>query len=181
MKKEGSYIGLNLSNVSIKQLEKLQKDLGITESFPFHITLVYSRKKIKMDLNTKINLIIKAEKFHIFDNTKDGGDRALVIFFDCPYCNKRHNYAKTMGATWDYPSYESHITLSYNWDKDIPDDNLLKDFKINIVSEYYEKLDLEWTDTNVKDKTLEENEKKVIKENSLISRIQKNVANKIKL
>jgi 2'-5' RNA ligase len=156
-KKEGTYIGLHLSDYSIKALKKLQTQLGITEEFPFHITLVYSRKKINMDINTKINKTIKAEEFHIFDNTKTGGDRALVIKFNCPYCKSRHNYAKkALGATWDYPTYESHITLCYKWEGDEPDKNLLKDFKINIKSEYYEPLNLDWSDTNVIDKKEEQ-------------------------
>lgn len=162
--KEGSYIGLNISDSSVKALKTLQTKLGIDEDFPFHITLVYSRKKIEMDLNTKINKVIHAENFHIFDNSKDGGDRALVIKFHCPYCESRHNYAETaLGATFDYPKYESHITLSYNWEGDLPDPELLKHCKLNITSEYYEKLDLEWSDTNVKKPTKEESKREKIK------------------
>jgi hypothetical protein len=150
MKKAGTYVGLNLSDQSIKRLKEFQKSLGITESFPFHITLVFSRKVIKMDLNKHINKIIHADSFHIFDNKATGGDRALVIKFKCDYCEKRWAYAKTLGATWDYPSYESHITLSYNWNGPAPDNKLLKDCKINIVSEYMEVLDLDWKAGNVK-------------------------------
>lgn len=149
MKKAGTYVGLNLSDQSVKRLKEFQKSLGITESFPFHITLVYSRKVIKMDLNQHINKTIHAENFHIFDNSATGGDRALVIKFKCEYCEKRWAYAKTLGATWDHPSYESHITLSYNWDGPVPDHKLLKDCKINIVSEYKEDLNLEWSDQKV--------------------------------
>jgi hypothetical protein len=168
--KEGTYIGLNLSPTSIKQLQNLQKQLGITEEFPFHITIVYSRKKINMDLNTKINKTILAEEFHIFDNTDKGGDRALVVKFNCPYCESRHTYAETaLGATWDYPTYESHITLSYNWGGDKPDPNLIKDFKINIISEYSEPLNLEWSDTNVTDK---KEKQKAIKETALTKKLK---------
>lgn len=172
MKKEGTYVGLNISKESEKKLKQLQKDLDINESFSFHITLVYSRNKIKMDLNKKVNQTIKAEKFHIFDNLKSGGDRALVLFFDCPYCTKRNNYSKMIGGTWDYPTYESHITLSYNWTKDLPNNELLKDFKINITSEYYEKLNLDWVKDNIENKT---NEKSVLE-----SKEKKNLKEKIK-
>lgn len=148
--REGSYIGLNISKESEKRLRQLQKELNIEEIFPFHITLVYSRKKIKMDINKNVNKIITIKGFHIFDNSKDGGDRALVIKLNCPYCENRHNIAKTgFGATYDYPSYEPHITLSYKWEKDLPDEDLLKDLKLNITNEYYEKLNLEWTKDNV--------------------------------
>ncbi len=155
--KEGSYIGLHISDSSVQALKALQTKLGIDEDFPFHITLVYSRKKIDMDLNLKVNKIIHAEEFHIFDNSDKGGDRALVIKFHCPYCESRHDYAETaLGATFDYPTYETHITLAYNWEGDLPNEDLLKDCKILITSEYYEKLNLEWSDTNVKKPTPEE-------------------------
>ena len=159
--RDGSYIGLNISKESEKRLKQLQKDLNIEETFPFHITLVYSRKKIKMDINKNVNKIITVKCFHIFDNSKDGGDRALVIKLNCPYCENRHNIAKTgFGATFDYPNYEPHITLSYKWEKDLPDDNILKDLKLNITSEYYEKLNLEWKEDNIeKVKTLKESKK----------------------
>ena len=169
-KKEGTYVGLNLSKESIKLLKKFQESLGIEESFPFHITLVYSRKKINMDIKKHVNKVIRASHFHIFDNTDDGGDRALVIKFDCPYCQSRFNYAKTaLGATWDYPDYEPHITLSYNWEGDIPDNILLNDFKINIESEYTEPLNLEWSDTKVKklSKGEKDNKKKTALEESI--------------
>jgi 2'-5' RNA ligase len=161
--KEGSYIGLNISDSSIQALKTLQTKLGINEDFQFHITLVYSRKKIDMDLNKKVNRTIQAEEFHIFDNSDKGGDRALVIKFHCPYCEQRHTYAETaLGATYDYPKYESHITLAYKWEGDLPDEDLLKHCKLNITSEYYEKLDLEWTDTNVKKPSPEEVKKEKV-------------------
>ena len=174
-KKEGTYIGLNLSPGSIKLLKDLQKQLEIKEDFPFHITLVYSRKKITMDLNQRINKTIHALNFHLFDNSKDGGDRALVIKFNCPYCESRFNYASTaLGATFDYPKYEPHITLAYNWEGDIPSDELLRDFKINIVSEYSNVLNLDWTDTNVKPKSDEEKDK--TKKENLMEKLSKNPA-----
>jgi 2'-5' RNA ligase len=161
--KEGSYIGLNISDSSIQALKTLQTKLGINEDSQFHITLVYSRKKIDMDLNKKVNRTIHAEKFHIFDNSKTGGDRALVIQFHCPYCEQRHNYAEVaLGATFDYPKYESHITLAYKWEGDKPSDDLLKDFKIIITSEYYKKLDLGWTNTKVTKSSPEEVKKEKI-------------------
>ena len=160
-KKEGTYVGLNLSKESIKKLKAFQKSLNIKEEFPFHITLVYSRKKIKMDIKKHVNKTIRATRFHIFDNSESGGGRALVIKFDCPYCESRFNYATTaLGATWDYPEYESHLTLCYKWEGDAPDDNLLSDFRINIESEYSEPLNLDWSDTKVKVTTDKEKDQK---------------------
>ncbi len=149
--KEGSYIGLTISKASSDALKKLQDHLGINEEFPFHITIVYSREKIEIELNPEINQIIKAEKFHIFDNTATIGERALIIKFHCPYCEQRHNYAEVVhGATFDYPTYETHVTLAYQWDSELPDNELLKDLNIEIKSEYYEPLYLEWAKTQVK-------------------------------
>ena len=62
------------------------------------------------------------------------------------YLEERHKYSRILGATYDYPDYKPHITLSYNLgaqaiDLSITDVNV----PITISHEVVEDLDLDWT------------------------------------
>jgi len=70
----------------------------------------------------------------------------LVLKFKSKDLEKRFNtIINDYGATWDYEDYTSHITLSYN----APNIDITKlppyTGPINIVSEYAEDLDFDWT------------------------------------
>lgn len=77
-----------------------------------HVTVVHSAKPVDWDLPGLSASSITAE----------GGDRrvkplgdkgALVLHFDSPELEARHDAYKTLGAKWDFPSYQPHISLTY--------------------------------------------------------------------
>lgn len=65
---------------------------------------------------------------------------------DCQYLSDRHNEIMDLyEATYDYPEYKVHVTLSYDiGDIDIKDLKIDGFPKINIVKEYYNELILDW-------------------------------------
>jgi hypothetical protein len=74
-----------------------------------------------------------------------------VLKYDCKDLNKRHKeLMDEHKATYDFPKYEPHVTLSYDiGDLDIKQ---LPDIKellpvINVIHEYGEDLDLSWSQT----------------------------------
>lgn len=77
--------------------------------------------------------------------------RCLVLKYKCDTLSKRHEQLmKENDATYDFPEYTPHITLSYDiGDMDIEDLPDVTKFlgTIKIVSEYGEDLDLDWGKT----------------------------------
>ena len=74
---------------------------------------------------------------------------ALILCLDSEYLKQRHGLSMILGATYDFPDYKPHITLSYNLGAqyiEVPQDiNIV----IDVNSEVVEDLDLEWADDKV--------------------------------
>jgi hypothetical protein len=43
-----------------------------------------------------------------------GDEGAVVLMFDCPGLVQRHQQLHDIGASWDYPEYQPHVTVSYD-------------------------------------------------------------------
>lgn len=109
-----------------------------------HVTLIYSRTycpQMKADASEKY--ICKHTGFDIFP-TGDG-KRALVMLLSAPSVVKRHRLLMSEHpATYDYPQYKPHITLSYDiGDMDVSTLPLFTD-DIILGDEYVEDLVLDW-------------------------------------
>lgn len=144
---KGSYVGVRYSEQSLKMLKDLQKMYQVPNPTPvkdMHTTVAFSRNKIDFPIEKKISQFVSREvSFHVFKT--GSGKRALVLKIKSDYLKSRHELANELGATYDFPDYIPHITLSY----DIEERNFTKkSFKLEsdleIVSEYGEVLDLNW-------------------------------------
>jgi hypothetical protein len=110
----------------------------------YHSSIIYSRVPLKnvpesRDLDT--HWIAKPIRFDVFTSTRLGTKtNCLVLIIDCPEMNARHHFLKHYeNASHDWPTYNAHITLSYDiGDFDVrtlrPIDNVLG--KIAIVKEF---------------------------------------------
>lgn len=144
---KGTYVGVRFSEKSLKTIKSLQKMYKIPDPTPaddIHATICYSRTPV--DFIPKTNLSEKIDRevcFHVF-NTGDG-KRALVLKIKSDYLKKRHNDANELGASYDYPDYIPHITLSYDiGEKMFPTKKFKLESELEIISEYKEDLDLRW-------------------------------------
>lgn len=144
---KGSYAAVKFDQETCNCLTKYQEDNNIPNAIKgehYHSTVMFSRKFIP-DFETigKVKWSGMFLGFGIFEG-KDGN--SLVLKFRCNDLEERFNHIMVKyGATWDYEDFIPHITLSYNvGDLDY---EKLPSYKgpINIIYEYYEDLDLNWT------------------------------------
>ena len=144
----GTYAAAKFNEDTLDRLEELQKFYALPNPVPrdkMHSTILYSRVYVPFKPEDGEILLSDMCRFKIFET--QSGSRALVLAYDSEYMQFRHDVGMALGATYDFPEYIPHITLSY-------DIGSLKigegqEFNFDIVRsyEYVEDLDLEWTDT----------------------------------
>ena len=112
-----------------------------------HSTLIYSKKPLPNwvspgPIDPPIEVDPKTYKLLIWETgDEDSIKRTLVLSFECPYMTRRWHLAMAMGATWDFPSYIAHVTLSSDVGPDFDLDNArVPDFPLAIINEYCEAL-----------------------------------------
>ncbi len=149
---KGTYAGVRFSQDDEDVIVDLVKEMGLPnpiEKEEIHLTLLYSRKQLpNYKPATSTDMWAYPKGFHIF--TGGNGKAILVLKLDAPALHKRHiDLMKEHGATYDFPEYIPHITLSYDvGDMDLKDiqekftELLPKEFHIN--AEYKEDLNLDW-------------------------------------
>jgi len=157
-KQPGTYAGVHFNDETKDALMSFIKENKIPNPPPkhkMHTTLLYSRTpcpnyKPRGEINPAY--VGKPGQYNIWESQPDedgNKTKCLVMEFDCPELNKRHEYLmKEHGASFDYDEYKTHVTLSYDvGDMDIKD--LPKfDKSLEITEEYYEPLDLDWAKAN---------------------------------
>lgn len=146
---KGTYAAVTFSQDDEDNIINSLKKLGIpnpVEKNDIHCTLLYSRKFLPNYVPIESldewaypkELIV----WKTFDKKK-----ILVLLLNCPYLEKRHKeLMKEHQATYDFPEYKPHITLSYDIeDFEVPN---LNDFNFNkefhIIKECTEDLNLDW-------------------------------------
>lgn len=73
------------------------------------------------------------------------GENVLVMKLISQELQDRHNYLmETYGATYDFPVYHPHVTLSYNYTDNVAVGISPFTNKIILGMEYVEDLDLKW-------------------------------------
>lgn len=131
-----------------------------TNTDKLHCTVLYSRKYCP-DYEPLGDIdppwIGKPDKLEVWESRgklrNEEPKRCLVMKFSCDDLVKRHEeLMKEHDATYDFPEYKTHITLSYDIgdmdEADLPDISSIGD--ITIVEEYGEDLDLDWAAKSTK-------------------------------
>lgn len=140
--KEGTYVGAKFDEESIDKLVKLQKALGIDNPVPsdsFHVTVLYSRNKIDV---TPRDYTYKAQSMKLEHWDARDGKTYCVLRLDCPELTARHDELMDQGGTHDFDDYDVHVTLSYDHKSTDVDFDLME---LNIINEYVEPLNLDWS------------------------------------
>lgn len=159
---KGTYAAVTFDDETVDKLQQFINDNDIPNGTPaskMHCTLLYSRKfcpdykpmgKIEPPWTGKPN---ELEVWESRGKQKDEeSTRCLVLTFDCDKMHKRHEQLMDEhNATYDFPEYKTHITLSYDIgdmdEKKLPDVTKTVN-KIKIVEEYGNELDLDWASKN---------------------------------
>mgnify|MGYP001608310323 CR=1 FL=1 len=152
---KGTYVAVKFDTDTKNRIYDFVKKHKISnplDKSKYHTTIIYSKKHAP-DLKATGDLdepwIGKPTKLEIF-KTQDGVS-ALVLIFKCPEIDKRHKeIMDEHKTTYDYPEYNSHITLSYDCgDFDIKS---IKDLtsigEIHAIHEYIEDLNMGWAKEN---------------------------------
>ncbi|BAQ22811.1 RNA ligase [Edwardsiella phage PEi20] len=140
----GLYVAAKFSELTLDALEELQRNLRVPNPVPrekFHSTICYSR--VNIPYVTASGSFEVANSGHL-EIWKHGESPVLVLVLDSEYLRCRHQYARAIGATHDFPDYTPHITLSYN----VGPVTFKGEVKIPVVldREYKEPLKLDWAD-----------------------------------
>jgi len=145
--KQPMYVAVRPDPTTITLLNSLASQYNVPNPLrpeKMHCTLIYSRTPTIIP-QVQVHRIYKStiEKFDIF-NTRDG-KRCLVAKLRSTDLQIRHNELMTeLEASYDFPSYLPHITLSYDVGPDFdinPMNVKITQNPVYLMSEYYEILD----------------------------------------
>lgn len=159
LSKKGTYAAVRFCERTKNAIQSYMHEANIPNMLDkeqLHSTLLYSRKHCpNYQPDSSASMVGIPHEFDVWNTQSPEGSgketsRCLVLKYECPDLVKRHQELREEhGATHDYPSFEPHITLSY--DIGDMDESTFPDIKkhlgqINIVGEYSEDLDLNWAD-----------------------------------
>ena len=145
----GTYVGLRVMPPANMLMMKHCADNGIPYKQSMfesrlHTTLIYSRVYCP-NLVVDPSVIYNCEfgGYDIFSG--QNGEHVLVMLLKSEQLQERHAFLmKEHGATYDFPSYKPHITLSYNYtDNSVMGINPYEGM-IQLGLEYTEDLDLNY-------------------------------------
>ena len=161
LSKKGTYAFASLDAESRKVISEYIKDNDIpnpTKTDKLHCTLIYSRVEVpdmKSKGDYKPPMVCKPKGLEIWkaQPDEDGNTKnCLVLKLSCPEFTARHKELmdKHPKATYDYPEFKVHVTLSY----DIGDKKL-KDFpdikqELRLEKETVQELESGWAKKNSK-------------------------------
>lgn len=158
---KGTYAAVTFDSSTTDAIAKYIADNDIPNPIAtgkMHCTVLYSRKYLPdYEAQGKIDppWIGHPEKLEVWESKGKLRDeepkRCLVMKFTCDKLSARHKeLMDEHQATYDFPEYKTHITLSYDiGDMDESKLPSIKDAvdQIKIVEEYSEDLDLDWAKT----------------------------------
>jgi len=146
--KKGTYVGLRVLGDSTDNIYQhcIDNNIPVKKQMfeqRLHTTLIYSRVHCpKLFAYPGIIYRCEFKGYELFSG--DHGDTVLVALLNAPDVVKRHNTLMAEHpATYDYPVYNPHITLSYNFEGDIASLPPI-DFTIFLGKEYVEEIKLDW-------------------------------------
>lgn len=151
----GTYAAVTFSESTVESLVELQESLKVPnplDSVDFHSTLLYSKVPLpnyipKGDLTPVVTSDTEDFTLQVWPS---GGDKnVLVLTYPCTWLSDRWEFLmEEHNATWDFPDFTPHITLSYDVGEWKPDKQIVhfaSHKPIVIVNEYSSPLDEDWS------------------------------------
>lgn len=128
--KEPLYVSRDLLNADeFVDWAKSKGFKNILKPEDIHITIAFSREEVdksKLEPSLK-NIKISGGKRTV---SKLGDDGAIVLKFESAILHNRWKYFVENGCSWDYPTYQPHISITYDG----------TDLNLNKIEPYYGKL-----------------------------------------
>ena len=135
----GKYIAVKVKNAQELYDWYSNQGIEVVPADELHCTIAYSKKDFEYEVS-------KADIFVSEFNTylePLGDDGAIVLKIHSQELQDRFNRCILAGATYDYPSYKPHITISYKEIENIKDIKQ-PDFDIVLGDEYTNILNENW-------------------------------------
>ena len=134
------------------QIANWAKDNGFKTTVPaadMHVTIAFSKTPVDwMFIGEPIDTVawVAASKERWVDRLGEDGSAVVLRFFDTSL-QARHDLMKARGASWDFPAYNPHITIS--WDAPDVDVNTVQPYTglIALGPEIWEPIKEKWKDT----------------------------------
>ena len=153
----GTYAAVTFSESTVASLADLQEKLEIPnplDSSDFHSTLLYSRVPLPNYVaQGELSPVVTSdtEDFTLQIWPSNGGEKnVLVLTYPCEWLSNRwESVMKEHGATWDFPDFTPHVTLSYDVGDWKPKEQIVQFTSkkpIAIVNEYSKPLDEDWSE-----------------------------------
>lgn len=148
MSSNGTYVALRVLPPSGNQLYEFCRGAGILVNKPtfenrLHITVIYSKKPVSPWIvpDTETVHVAEFKDYDLFDwQPDDVSKKVLVVKLTAPSITARHlKLMADHGASYDFPVYQPHITLSSSFRGDIKKLPPI-DFPIYAGQEYAEEL-----------------------------------------
>lgn len=147
VKMKSLYVSRQLTNPKdlIKWCEA-NMDCTHLEETDFHVTVMYSKDSVdwnKFDpLKDEIKIKVKAKP------EKLGDKGAVVLKFKSEELHDRWKEFRQGGASWDYPGYQPHVTVTYSYTGSEKDLKKIKAFEgtFKFGPEIFKEVDEDWTD-----------------------------------
>lgn len=155
----GTYAGVRFSKGTTERIRQFGKDNNIPcllKPNYMHSTLLFSRKYLpNYRSQGKIDPPYKGTPKSLEIWPTQDEKNCLVLRYDCQdLVDRHHELMDKHQATYDFPEYIPHVTLSYDVGSlDVDKLPAITDYvdELQIVEEYKEDLDLDWNVHNNKD------------------------------
>lgn len=133
------------------------KDQGFKTTLPegdMHVTIAYSRTpvdwmKISEPWEDEIRIVPGGAR--LMEAFGPNGE-AKVLIFNSSHLAWRHEEIKRSGATWDWPDYQPHVTISF--DPEAPDLSSINPYIDEIIlgPELFEEVKDNWSESVIEDR-----------------------------
>ena len=123
---EPTYAAFRVNPVTAKRLKDWFEKRNIRNVMPdtnkLHVTVCYSKAPISYKPLKLLLDLIKAEPLSIEFLGRESDKQYIVLKVESPLLRERFNYAMSIGASYDFPEYIPHISISEPGHNHIQDD-----------------------------------------------------------
>ncbi len=143
----GLYVARYLTPRCAKKFVNWAKEQGFPNIVPeekLHTTIVYSRKPIELSPDEGTLKISGGER----TIEPLGNEGAVVLMFQSFKLKDRWEEAISEGASWDFPSFHSHITISYDAGNFDFSNIIPFSDDLEFQAEVHEPLNIDWAEDN---------------------------------
>lgn len=155
----GTYVALRVKNFA--ELAEFFRKQGVNVIEPIndlHVTLAYSVISFTHRVNDGIVTIKPGE---INSNLELLGDNCWVMKFNNSEVHSRFNKCMEEGASYDYPVYQPHITITNDLGNLTVEQITMPDFDIILCDEYTQPIKNEFSYIDTVDSYTHENQSKL--------------------